>query len=100
MKLLDLLMTLNKDQHIIFCDWRKPVGDSRAWSGRMKIGNINIATLHKMGNADVATVTWSEHRDCFYVTITDFNATKTSLAVYEAVDTRLRQMGLIKDGSI
>lgn len=100
MKLLDLLMTLDKNQYVIFCDWRKPAESRKTCSGRMKIGNINIATLHKMGNADVAAVTWSEHKNCFFVTITDLDSTKMSLAAYKVADTRMRQAGLIENGRV
>lgn len=98
MKFIDLLMVLDYRQSIIIVDLEKKGND--AFSKKMKVGNVNVERLRNIGNRDVYTVQWSESDDCFLVRIGDKNRTKTTLAVYNVVDTRLEQLGLVKDGRI
>lgn len=96
MTFVDLLMVLDYRQSIIIVDREKKGND--AFSKKMKVGNVSIERLRNIGNRDVYTVQWSESNECFLVRIGDENRTKTSLAVYGVVDTRLEQLGLISDG--
>ena len=96
MTFVDLLMVLDYRQSIIIVDLEKIGND--AFSKKMKVGNVSIERLRNIGNRDVYTVQWSESNECFLVRIGDENRTKTSLAVYGVVDTRLEQLGLISDG--
>lgn len=98
MTFVDLLMVLDCRQSIIIVDLEKKGND--AFSKKMKVGNISIERLRNIGNRDVYTVQWSESYECFLVRIGDKNRTKTSLAVYGVVDTRLEQLGLVSDGRI
>lgn len=96
MTFVDLLMVLDCRQSVIIVDLEKKGND--AFSKKMKVGNVSIERLRNIGNRDVYNVQWSESYECFLVRIGDKNRTKTSLAVYEVVDTRLEQLGLISDG--
>ena len=98
MKLSELLMVLDYRQSIIIVNLEKNGND--AFSKKMKVGNINIERLRNIGSMDVYTVQWSESNECFLVRIGDKQRTKTSLAVYGVVDTRLEQLGLVNGGSI
>lgn len=96
MTFVDLLMVLDCRQSIIIVDLEKKGND--AFSKKVKVGNVSIERLRNIGNRDVYTVQWSESNECFLVRVGDKNRTKASLAVYEVVDTRLEQLGLISDG--
>ena len=98
MTFVDLLMVLDYRQSIIIVDLEKIGND--AFSKKMKVGNVSIERLRNIGNRDVYTVQWSESNECFLVRIGDENRTKTSLAVYGVVDTRLEQLGLVSDGRL
>ena len=98
MKLNELLMVLDYQQSVIIVDLEKKGND--AFSKKMKVGNVNVERLRNIGNRDVYTVQRSESNKCFLVRIGEKNRTKTTLAVYNVVDTRLEQLGLVKDGRI
>lgn len=98
MKFIDLLMVLDYRQSLIIVDLEKKGND--AFSKKMKVGNVNVERLRNIGSRDVYTVQWSESNECFLVRIGDKKQTKRKLAAWHVVDTRLEQLGLVKDGRI
>ena len=96
MKCFELLAVIDHKANIMIVDLDKD--GTKARSGIMKVGNINMERLRNIGDKDVYTVKWSEHKNCFVVTIGDKRDVKTKLAMWHVVDNRLKMLGLIEDG--
>ena len=98
MKLYDLLAVLDHKANIMIVDFEQK--GKKASSGVMKVGNINMERLRNIGDKDVYSLKWLEDKKCFVVCAGDKRDVKTKLAMWDVVDTRLKQLGLVENHTI
>lgn len=96
MNLIEQLAVMDTKAYVIIINLEKDYGHNR--TKPMKIGNIGMDKLRNIWDSDVYHIGWSESKNSFFIQIGDKRQTKTKLAMWHVVDTRLKQMGLIKDG--